>query len=323
MILDEVILTVAAGNGGEGAVSFRREKYIPKGGPDGGNGGAGADVYFVGTNDLAALNKFRSQKNIKAEDGGMGRSKKMIGKNAASLYVRIPIGTTITNTATGKKMNISDVGQELLIARGGYGGIGNWELRSAQNQTPREGKPAGRGEVFELHLNLSFIADVGLIGLPNAGKSSLLNAITNAQAKIGDYPFTTLEPNLGNLNGTIIADIPGLIEGASTGKGLGIKFLKHIEKTRVIVHCIDITTPDVLHAYHIVRKELKKYNPLLTTKDEFIFLTKKDLVTDSVKLNKIKEFKTISSKVFAFSIIDNVDIKKIITLLKKKDAAKP
>lgn len=323
MILDEVDLLVRAGNGGKGAASFRREKYIARGGPDGGNGGRGGDVFFIGTDDLTALNAFRSEKKIIGIDGGNGKSKKMHGKNAPAIFIRIPIGTSITNIETGRIININDVGQKICIARGGNGGIGNWEQRSAGNQAPQHAIPEKPGEEVRLHLNLAFIADIGLVGLPNAGKSSLLNAITNAHAKIGDYPFTTLEPNLGSLDGIIIADIPGLIEGASSGKGLGIKFLKHIEKTRFIVHCIDITADNIVANYHTVREELKKYNPLLAGKREIIFLTKKDALSADETKAKIMKFATISDSVVAISIIDDKDIEIITSLLKKKIDRKP
>lgn len=308
MIVDEVLIHVRAGNGAPGHVSYRREKFVPHGGPDGGNGGTGGDVYFVGVSDLSALSQFRANKNIKGVDGGNGKSKKRHGKGGEDLLVRIPIGTKITDMISKREIEITKVGHKLFVAKGGTGGKGNWELRSAQNKTPHAAEPGVPGQERTFLLNLQYIADIGLIGLPNAGKSSLLNILTNASVKTADYPFTTLEPNLGEMEGKIIADIPGLIEGASSGKGLGIKFLKHIEKTRLLVHCIDASSSSQLTDYKTIREELKKYNPLLLQKREIVALTKNDLVSEKELKAEKKRFEKMNDTVFVISILDDSSI---------------
>lgn len=308
MLLDEVIITVAGGDGSPGHISYRREKFIPKGGPDGGNGGRGGDVYFIGVSDLTALIQFRARKEIEADDGGRGAYKKRDGKNAESLYIRIPIGTEIIDQKTGQTWIISRVDQTILITRGGEGGRGNFELRSAQNKTPHTSEPGKPGQKRTLLLNLQFIADIGLIGLPNAGKSSLLNVLTHAHSKVGAYPFTTIEPHLGNMGGLIIADIPGLIEGAHKGKGLGDRFLKHIEKTKVVVHCIDSVSNALGKDYQTIRDELQKYDPRLTAKPEIILLTKSDQIDKKTVEKIIAQFKKTNNTVAAVSIVDDESI---------------
>lgn len=304
MLIDEVIIDVYAGNGGHGSASFRREKFIPRGGPDGGNGGKGGDVYFIGVSDLGALLQFQSKKKIEAEDGKAGAAKKCEGKGGDDLLIRIPIGTSIIDLQSNKTIEIEKVDQKVLIAKGGNGGRGNFELRSASNQAPPAGLPGKPGQSTTLQLNLRFIADIGFIGLPNAGKSSLLNALTNAQAKIGNYPFTTLEPNLGKMNDLILADIPGLIEGAHEGKGLGVRFLKHISKTKLLVHCIDIESPDALKDYKTIRHELESYDATLLDKPEIIILTKTDVVTEKEIKVKISKLKTLKKPILTCSVLD-------------------
>lgn len=315
MLTDEVTIRVTAGSGGSGHVSYRREKYIPRGGPDGGNGGRGADVYFVGVSDLTALSPFRSKKKIKAEDGGEGKSKKRHGADAPDLIIPIPIGTTVKDLQTGEFFEVNQVGQQFFIAQGGESGRGNWELRSATYKTPKTAESGKKGESRQLLLNLQFIADLGLIGLPNAGKSTLLNYLTKADVKTADYPFTTLEPNLGVMDKKIIADIPGLIEGASKGKGLGIKFLKHIEKTKLLVHCIDASTNNVLNDYQTIRQELKNYNEALLNKKEIVVLTKADLSTTKQLSFKQSALKKSFSKVLVVSVLDDDSLKSLKKLL--------
>lgn len=305
MIIDEVNIKIIAGKGGDGHVSWRREKYIPKGGPFGGSGGKGGSVYFMGTSDLLALNQFRNKKEITGLDGEGGTNKKMDGKDAEDIYLKIPIGTIVKNLKTNEEFEIKEVGKTYLIAKGGKGGLGNWDLRSPRNTTPKVAEKGFPGEERNLSLNLKFIADIGLIGLPNAGKSSLLNVLTNANVKTANYPFTTLEPNLGNMNGKIIADIPGLIEGAHAGKGLGIKFLKHIEKTAILIHCIDSSSENILKDYETIKKEMEKYNQELNNKKEIILLTKIDLLNEKELKEKNKLFKKINNKVLSISIIDD------------------
>lgn len=316
MLIDEVQIDVYAGDGGNGSASFRREKFIPRGGPDGGNGGKGGDVYFIGVSDLGALLQFQSKKEIRAENGHPGAAKKCEGKGGEDLYVRIPIGTSVIDLRTNQTVEITEVDQKILIAKGGWGGKGNFELRSASNQAPPSGVPGKPGQRTTVQLNLRFIADVGFIGLPNAGKSSLLNALTNAHAKIGNYPFTTLEPNLGKMDNLVLADIPGLIEGAHEGKGLGIRFLKHISKTRLLLHCVDASSEDVLTGYKTIRTELKEYDEALLKKPEIIVLTKSDMVTEKEIKKKVTILKKLKKELITCSVLDEkslLDLKKSIS----------
>jgi len=316
MIVDDVSLTVTAGKGGDGHVSFRREKFIPRGGPDGGNGGKGGDVYFVGVSDLSALRQFRYKKHIKGHNGEHGKTKKRYGKDAEDIDIKIPIGTTVANVDSGESFSIDTVGQRELIARGGRGGRGNYEFLSNENRVPTEFEVGKEGHEKNIHLSLHFIADVGLIGLPSAGKSSLLNVLTHAEVKVGNYPFTTLEANLGEMEGIIIADIPGLILGAHEGKGLGIKFLKHIEKTKILIHCIDATSTDVVGDYHIIRTELKEFSASLIEKKEIILLTKADLVDAEVIKEQTKALEKCAEKIISTSIIDDESINELKVLIR-------
>lgn len=315
MIVDEVEITVQAGKGGDGHVSFRREKFIARGGPDGGNGGHGGSVNFIGVSDLSALRQFRFKKHIVGNNGEPGKRKKMSGRDADITYIKIPIGTEVTDVRTSEKISFDTVGQEVVIAKGGRGGRGNFEFKSNENKAPTQCEPGRPGQLKHIRLSLHFIADVGLIGLPSAGKSSLLNALTRADVKVGDYPFTTLEANLGEMDGIILADIPGLIEGAHAGRGLGIKFLKHIEKTKALIHCIDATSIDPVKDYETIRSELEKFNPLLTEKTEIILFTKSDLVQAS-QLNKLtKLMKKYKRQIVTCSILDESSINNIKSLL--------
>ena len=268
MLVDEVQIFIKAGNGGNGSASFIRNSQTARGGPDGGNGGIGGSIFIQGINDIDALQTFRYDKKVKAEDGVNGGKNKLFGRNGQHLTIRVPLGTFVYDLSNNTNLEVTDEETKHLIAKGGKGGRGNNEFKSATNQAPKFAEKGESGEEKRVKLELKLIADVGLIGLPNAGKSSLLEVLTNAHPKIGNYPFTTLEPNLGVMSGFILADIPGLIEGASDGKGLGINFLKHIEKVKVLIHCIDATSNDYEKDYKIVRNELKKYNPLLLKKKE-------------------------------------------------------
>ncbi|HLL60184.1 MAG TPA: GTPase ObgE [Candidatus Nitrosocosmicus sp.] len=318
MILDEVTIKVKAGNGGDGAVSFRREKFVPKGGPDGGNGGKGGDIIFTCVSDFSALNQFRNKKEIKANNGVNGGKKKKTGGDADDLIIRIPLGTRIKDVETGKEFEMNEIGETVTIVKGGKGGLGSFELRSPTNTTPRVAEDGEPGEEKTLFLNLQYIAEIGLVGVPNSGKSSLLNALTNAQAKIGDYPFTTLEPNLGNMEGVIIADIPGLIEGASKGRGLGIKFLKHIEKTKVLLHCIDSAQPNITETYKTIKKELEEYSQNLKDKEEIILLTKTDLISFQELKDQVKLAKKLNPNTYTISIFDKKNIETLKQKLLKK-----
>lgn len=313
MIIDDVKITVSAGDGGTGMVTFSKIKRVL--GPTGGSGGNGGDVYIEGVSDLGALKQFRFKKVIKAQDGGDGQSALHDGRKGKDTILLVPVGTVCQNLTTGKEIEIVNLGQRELIARGGNGGRGNFLFRSSTRTSPRtyeKGKPA---QSFEFHLELKMIADVGFIGLPNVGKSSLLNELTQAKSKVANYPFTTLEPNLGVYYGLILADIPGLIEGASTGKGLGIKFLRHIERTRILFHFISADSENPVADYNSVRKELEAHNKLLLDKNEYIFISKSDTVLPE-KIAQIKnEFEKMGKTVMAISIIDPESINSVKKIL--------
>lgn len=320
MLIDTVTITISAGKGGNGRVSFLRNAQTARGGPDGGNGGNGGSIYLQGVDDIQALQHFQYKKEIHAEDGIAGGKQKQFGRNGKDTTVFLPIGTVVTNLQTEEQFEITNNKDKILIAQGGLGGRGNDEFKSATNQTPRYAEKGTPGEVKELFLELKLIADVGFIGLPNAGKSSLLSVLTNAHPKIANYPFTTLEPNIGMLyvdehKQIALADIPGLIEGAHTGKGLGTQFLRHVEKTNTFVHCISVENEDVVSAYQTVRKELEEYNKLLLEKKEIILLTKSDLLDEKEIQAKVKELKKISKDIMPFSLYNEKDIEQLKKLL--------
>jgi GTPase len=308
MLVDEATVTVKAGNGGNGAATFKRNAQTAKGGPDGGNAGNGGNVYVVGINDFTTLTEFRYKKSVRAEDGINGGKQNLYGRNGKDLVIQIPVGTKVLDLATHESFEVVDTISKILIAKGGKGGRGNNEFKSATNQTPYYAEKGEPGEQKRLFLELKLIADVGLIGLPNSGKSSLLDVLTNAHPKIGNYPFTTLEPNLGVLSGLVIADIPGLIEGASQGKGLGDKFLKHVEKTRVLIHCLDLMSSDLKADYQTIRKELEVYNPKMLEKNELLVLTKTDLVDEKIIKKCIKITEKLNPNYLAVSIYDDVSL---------------
>ncbi len=297
MLIDEIDIIIKPGHGGQGCVSFVGRA----GGPDGGDGGRGGDIWVEATSDLYASSRFVSQPKQGAENGKPGEERKKSGLNGTDLTLIVPIGTFITDEE-GKEIELNELGKKVLLAEGGLGGKGNFFFRSPTRTTPKFAQPGLQGEERKLNLKLKLIADFGLIGLPNAGKSSILNELTNATAKIGAYPFTTLEPNLGMLNGKVIADIPGLIEGASEGKGLGHKFLKHIEKVKLLLHCISSESEDLVKDLEIIQDELKKYNPLLLEKQEIILLTKSDLVENKELEKKIRNLKKTKKQIIPISI---------------------
>lgn len=302
MITDEVKIKVSAGKGGNGVVAFDKIKMSL--GPTGGRGGNGGNVYFEGTTNLSALKKFKHKREYYAEDGRNGKGDRGDGITGKDMILIVPVGSVIHNTDTGQDIDITESGHPVLIAKGGIGGRGNFYFRSSTNTSPDEFEEGKKGESFELHIELRLIADIGLIGLPNAGKSSLLNELTKADVKVADYPFTTLEPNLGTLGTIIIADIPGLIEGAHTGKGLGIKFLKHIQRTKVLAHCISLESDDLVRDYKTIRNELKEYGTELSKKKEMIILTKSDLVKKEELDRKMKEISSLNTNILAVSIHD-------------------
>jgi GTP-binding protein len=288
VFIDQAVISIRAGNGGRGAVSFRREKYVPKGGPDGGNGGDGGSVIAVADENVHTLLDFRGVHHWEADDGEPGGAKDCSGKAGQDRVLRLPAGTLLYDDETGRLIADLGHGDRSVVARGGRGGFGNAHFRSSTNQAPQRAEPGEQGESLKLRLELKLIADVGLIGMPNAGKSTLLAAVSRAHPKIADYPFTTLSPQLGiaQLDPSrriVVADIPGLIEGASRGAGLGHDFLRHIERTRVLVHLLDIQPADrsdPADNYRTIRNEIAAYSPLLAEKAEVIAVNKIDLVPD-------------------------------------------
>lgn len=311
MFVDNITLTIKAGDGGNGSPHLRRDGQTAKGGPDGGNGGNGGNIYFQGSHNITDLSEFRFHKKIVADRGIDGARQKMFGANAEHKTTFVPLGTRITDTKSGSIIEIYDDKTPILLARGGKGGRGNVEFKSATNQTPTNFEFGGEGEEKELLLELRLIAEIGLIGLPNAGKSSLLTVLTHATPKIGAYPFTTLEPNIGMFKTHPIADIPGLIEGASKGKGLGTDFLRHIEKTKILLHLIDLTNPKPKSSYDTIRNEFKKFNPTLLDKPEYILLSKTDLVSPAVLEKTRALFEKIGKDVLTCSIYESESIEKL------------
>jgi GTP-binding protein len=284
--IDEVFITVQSGDGGRGCVSFRREKFVPRGGPDGGDGGKGGDVILQSTSHRRTLYPFRFRRDFKAKNGAPGQGKNKTGKTAENLIIEIPPGTLVSDAETNDLLkDFTQPGESFLAAEGGRGGQGNARFKTATNRAPRYAQPGEPGQFFKLKLELKLLADVGIIGLPNAGKSTLISVISSATPKIADYPFTTLNPTLGVVQpdqqeSFVVADIPGLIEGAHQGAGLGIRFLRHIERTRILVHLIDASTIDPqnpLASYETINRELAKYNPLLTEKPQILVLNKMDI----------------------------------------------
>lgn len=309
MLIDHITLEISAGKGGDGVVRWRRERGIPYGGPAGGDGGRGGDVYFRVIRDITALTDYKHKKDWKAEDGEAGQKRSMHGSDAKDLYLNIPLGSVVYNHEYDKKYEFMEEG-EFLILRGGKGGLGNENFKSSTNRTPMEFTKGELGEFATFDIELRLIADAGLIGLPNAGKSSLLNALTRAGAKIGDYPFTTLEPNLGAYFSYILADIPGLIEGASDGKGLGHKFLRHIRRTHTLVHLVSAENEDVAQVYTTIRNELGKFDKTLLDKDELVVLSKIDAVDQSEIDIKVKALKKASGKdVVTLSLFEDSSVK--------------
>jgi GTP-binding protein len=327
--IDELLIYAEAGHGGNGVVRWRQEKFIPKGGPAGGDGGRGGDFYVRAVRDVNILSKYTAKKKFIAGRGEDGGNKSLHGKNGEDLVLKFPIGSIITNLNTDETWQLLEEGQEILLLRGGYGGFGNEHFKSSTNTTPKESREGQEGEKGNFKIELELFADVGLIGLPNAGKTSLLNFLTNAEARVGDYAFTTLDPNLGDFYGYIIADIPGIIEGASEGKGLGVKFLRHIKRTKMLAHLVSFENSSMLKSYKEIRKELEKYDKKLklgvdglSSKKEIIILTKTDVIDNPKIIAKaVKAFEKLNKKVFTLSLFDDKMVKKfrdaLIIILKK------
>ena len=320
MLIDDVTIKVSAGHGGKGGVFFNKNKMSL--GPTGGRGGNGGNVYIEGISDLGALRQFRYKKEILAKDGENGKRQLNDGTAGENIILKIPVGTVLHNLDAGKYKEITKVGEKVLIAAGGFGGHGNYHFRSGKNTSPRQFQTGLPGEAFTMRMELKLIADVGFIGYPNAGKSSLLNELTAAKSKVANYSFTTLEPNLGVYYDLILADIPGLIEGASAGKGLGIKFLRHIERTKVLFHLVSAESEDPLKDYYAVIRELMTYNAELLKKPEYIFLAKSDLVDEKTLKEKIADLKKSGKPIKAISIYDPAGMEEVKKMLNKLMADK-
>ena len=319
--LDQAKIHVKAGNGGSGSASFRREKFIEFGGPDGGDGGDGGSIILVSALNLNTLIDFRFQQHFKAEKGQDGMGKKKFGRGGKDLILKVPVGTQVLEEDNNTLIeDLKIAGQKLIIAKGGKKGLGNVRFKSSINRAPRKKTDGSKGESFWIYLQLKVIADIGIIGMPNAGKSSLLAALTKAKPKIANYPFTTLNPNLGVTNyddkEITIADIPGLIEGAHEGVGLGDKFLRHIERCKSLIHLIDITDENILENYLKIRKELSKYSSTLLKKKEIIVFNKIDIDDETEIEEKIKFFKKkIKKNIYKISVIHKkglINIKKLM-----------
>jgi GTP-binding protein len=323
-LIDEIKFHAKAGKGGDGVVRWRREKFIAMGGPNGGNGGHGGDIFVVAVRDNQLLSSHRHVKEFTAEDAEAGGSRSLHGKDGKDIVINLPIGSIVTNTNTEEQFELTTVGEKIKILSGGRGGMGNEHFKSSKNVAPVEftyGKP---GEEADFHVELRLIADIGLVGLPNAGKSSLLNSLTRAKAKIGDYAFTTLDPNLGDYFGFVVADIPGIIEGASEGKGLGTKFLKHVTRTKTLVHLVSFEnelkeTGGMMKVYKEIRNELKTYGAGLDEKEEIILLTKTDVLPEDERekiiKKKVKEFEKTGNKVYTITLYDDESVKEFSDVL--------
>ncbi len=328
--VDELTVSIKAGNGGHGVVRWLHEKGKEFMGPAGGNGGNGGDVFVKGVSDLGVLAHYRHKKLFKAERGEDGQSKSKYGQNGKDLIIEIPVGSMVTNNDTGKVYDIAEIGEPVLILKGGRGGLGNEHFKGSMNIRPMEHTDGKVGEEAMFTIELLLAASLGLIGLPNAGKSSLLNAVTNAEAKVGDYQFTTLEPNLGAFLDFIIADIPGLIEGAGQGKGLGHKFLRHVMRTKILAHCVSVENEDMGAAYDTIRHEIKSFDILhkglvhgqIESKDEIVIMTKVDSVLPEVletKRKALKKHLKRGAKILEVSVYDDVSLaafkKELLTIL--------
>ena len=296
--VDEASINVTAGKGGDGSASFRREKYIQYGGPDGGDGGEGGSVYLEGDSGLNTLVDFRHRRSYKAQNGVPGKGQEKYGKKGESIYIRVPLGTVVTDEVNDVTIgDVTEHGQHLLVARGGRGGLGNVHFKSSTNRAPRKFTPGGPGEEVQLHLELKVLADIGLLGFPNAGKSTLISTVSAARPKVADYPFTTLYPNLGVVrvgvdSSFVIADVPGLIEGAAEGAGLGVQFLKHLQRTRLLLHLVEIAPLDEMPPAEAIRKlqqELLNFDATLADKPRWLVFTKLDILEREEAENIVKE----------------------------------
>jgi len=324
--IDEATIYVKAGDGGNGCVSFRREKFIPRGGPNGGDGGNGGSVIIKCVANLNTLKDFRHKRKFLAQNGEHGKGSEMNGKYGEDLIINAPVGTQIfSEDEKTLYYDLNEIGQEYIIAKGGNGGWGNVHFKSATNQAPRKANAGQKGEEFTFQLRLKLLSDVGLIGLPNAGKSTFLSVVTSAKPKIADYPFTTLKPQLGVVYiddyEFVLADLPGLIEGASQGKGLGHRFLKHIERCGILLHLIDVNVADIVQSYKGIREELKNYSELLINKKEIIALNKIDTLSQEEIKEKRKALRKLvgnREQIFEISGVTGQGVQELLRQLKKE-----
>lgn len=311
MFVDQITIYAKAGDGGDGVTRWSHEKFKPMAGPAGGNGGRGGDIIMRAVRDVNLLAKYTGEKKFVAEKGEDGMNKSRFGKNGNDLIIQVPVGSIVKDQTRGRVYEFMTEGHEEKIFKGGGGGLGNEYFKSAINRSPEESTKGRKGEEGELEIVLSLVVDVGIIGMPNAGKSTLLNSLTNAHSKVGDYPFTTLEPHLGDLYGYILADIPGLIVGASEGKGLGHTFLRHVTHTKMLLHLISLEENNVLERYLSIREELKNYNNDLVGKEEWIILTKKDLVNKDDLEEIVKTIDNNENRVFVISTKTGENVKEL------------
>ncbi len=322
--LDKSRIKILSGKGGNGAVAWRREKYVDKGGPAGGNGGKGGDIYLVASEDMSTLMDFQFQSVFKAENGENGYIKTQHGKCGKDLHIKVPVGTIVRDVETGKVIaDLNEKDKTILVAKGGRGGRGNACFATAQKRAPQFCEPGENGIERTLELELKLIADVGLLGMPNAGKSTLISAISSAKPKIADYPFTTIVPNLGvvrkpNGDGYVVADIPGLIEGASEGIGLGHEFLRHVERCRFLIHLVDLTQEDPIKNYKLINEELKKHSEQLAKVYQVIALNKIDSVDEELQQKYYEEFKKIADDVFLISAVTRKNLDEFMYFVAQK-----
>jgi GTP-binding protein len=311
MFVDEIILYAKAGKGGDGVERWRHEKFVAMAGPSGGNGGNGGDIFVESVRDLGLLSKYTGDPEFIGENGQDGQNSSKHGARAKDLTIKVPVGSIVTDVRRNRTYEFFTPGVKERVFKGGQGGLGNEHFKSSTNRSPKETTKGKPGEEGELKIELSLVVDVGLIGMPNAGKSTLLNTFTNARSAVGAYPFTTLQPHLGDLFGFVIADIPGLIEGASTGKGLGHTFLRHVTKTKMLLHLVSLEHEDPLKEYYTILNELSSYHKSLVEKEEWVIFTKKDLVNQD-KMDLIQSFIDSSKKrVFVISAESGEGVKNL------------
>ena len=311
MFIDQLTIYAKAGKGGDGVVRWSHEKFRPMAGPSGGNGGRGGDIILRAVRDVNLLAKYTGSKEFAAEAGGIGENKSRYGKNGDDLYIDVPVGSIVTDRERSRVYELLEEGQIERVFKGGGGGLGNEYFKSSINRSPEEATLGRAGEEGELEIALSLVVDVGLIGMPNAGKSTLLNTLTNARSKIGAFPFTTTEPHLGDFYGYVLADIPGLIEGAAAGKGLGHTFLRHVTRTKMLLHLVSLEDEEALERYKTIRRELEAFSKELLDKEEWIILTKKDLVKQAYLDELVKSIDKNKNRVFVISTETGEGVKEL------------